>query len=109
VKFLIDSMLPPRTAELLEAVGHDATTPARLGAHNLPDDELVRLAVLDGRVIVTENAGDFASAGSAVVLLRKSWWPAPALAERLSAAVDRWASANPEPGQWSHWLPADLR
>lgn len=52
-------MLPPRTAELLEGSGHDATTPAQLGAHSLPDDERVRLALLEGRVIVTENAGDF--------------------------------------------------
>lgn len=109
MRFLIDSMLPPRSAELLEVVGHDATTPARLGAHNLPDDELVRLAVLEGRVIVTENARDFANAPCVVLLARKSWWPAEALAERLSAAIDRWAGANPEPGQWSHRLPAGLR
>ena len=44
MKFLIDSMLPPRVADLLVAAGHDATTPAQLGAHNLPDDTLVQLA-----------------------------------------------------------------
>jgi Domain of unknown function (DUF5615) len=44
VRFLIDSMLPPRVAELLVAAGHDATTPTQLGAHNLPDDVLVQLA-----------------------------------------------------------------
>lgn len=109
MKFLVDSMLPPRTVELLVAAGHDAVAPAQLGAHNLPDDELIHLASVEGRVIVTENARDFAPAGCAVLLVRKSWWPAAALAERLSSAIDRWADANPEPGPWAHWLAAELR
>jgi hypothetical protein len=110
VKFLVDSMLPPRTAELLDAVSHDATTPTRLGAHNLPDDLLTQLAAADGRVIITENARDIAGVASCPVLLvRKSWWPSDALAEKLSAAVDRWTTANAEPGSWAHWLAAELR
>src|SRR5207249_10236410 len=56
LKFLIDSMLPPAAAEMLEAAGHNATTPYQLGAHNLTDDVLIQLADDDGRVIVTENA-----------------------------------------------------
>lgn len=109
MKFLVDSMLPPRTAELLGAAGHDAATPAQLGAHSLPDDELIRLAAHERRVIVTENARDFANAPCPVLLVRKSWWPATTLAEKLNAAIDRWASANPEPGPWAHWLTTDLR
>jgi len=54
-------MLPPQVAGLLSAAGHDATTPSQLGAHNLPDDVLVELVATDGRVIMTENAGDFAA------------------------------------------------
>jgi hypothetical protein len=34
-------MLPPRVATLMDAAGHDATTPGELGAHNLPDEVLV--------------------------------------------------------------------
>ena len=110
MKFLVDSMLPPGIAELLDRAGHDATTPARLGAHNLPDDVLVLLAAADGRAIITENARDFAGVGSCPVLLvRKAWWPLASLAERLAAAVDRWAIDNAEPGPWAHWLPAELR
>jgi len=110
VKFLIDSMLPPRVADLLGALGHDATTPTQLGAHNLPDDVLVQLAVADDRVIVTENASDFAATtGCAVLLVRKSWWPAASLAETLAGALDGWANANAEPGRWAHWLTAELR
>jgi hypothetical protein len=110
LKFLIDSMLPPDTADRLAAAGHDATTPARLGAHNLPDDTLISLAAADHRVIVTENASDFASVTVCPVLLvRKSWWPPGSLALNLADALDRWADKNEQPGNWAHWLPADLR
>lgn len=110
MKFLIDSMLPPSAVELLSAAGHDATTPLQLGAHNLPDEVLVRLAAAEARVIVTENAVDFASVTLCpVVFVRKSWWSSASLGANLADALDRWAAANPEPGPWPHWLPADLR
>lgn len=110
MKFLIDSMLPPGAAELLAAAGHDAKTPVQLGAHNLSDDTLIALAAADQRVIVTENASDFAAVTVCPVLLvRKSWWSQEALASKLAQALDRWAGVNDEPGNWAHWLTADLR
>jgi hypothetical protein len=110
LKLLIDAMLPPSVAELLDALGHDCTTPSVLGAHNLPDDALAQLACADDRVIVTENASDFATVTDCPVLfVLKSWWPAGSLASNLALALDRWAKANPEPGPWPHWLPDDLR
>jgi len=103
-------MLPPQVAEHLNALDHDAVTPAALGAHNLPDDVLIALATAGRRVIVTENASDFARAGTrAVLLLRKSWWPRATLATDLAAALDRWATTHADPGPWAHWLEADLR
>jgi hypothetical protein len=103
-------MLPPDTADRLSATGHDATTPVRLGAHNLPDDTLITLAAADHRVIVTENASDFASVTVCPVLIvRKSWWPPASLALNLAHGLDRWADMNEQPGNWAHWLPADLR
>ena len=110
MRFLIDSMLPPTLVPLLDALGHDATTPAMLGAHNLPDDVLVQFASAENRVIVTENASDFAATTDCPVLLvRKSWWPARSLAPSLASALDQWARANPDPGPWPHWLGAELR
>jgi len=110
LKFLIDAMLPPQVAELLNAAGHDATTPSQLGAHNLPDDMLVQLAAAEGRVIVTENASDFAGVTACPVLfVRKSWWPPSSLSTKLARAVGRWSAANAEPGPWPHWLSAGLR
>ncbi len=109
MKFLIDAMLPPKVADELNAAGHDAVTPEGLGAHNLPDDVLVQIATADNRVIVTENASDFAHVSTCPVLfVRKSWWPSPSLASKLGHALDRWAAAYPDPGPWPHWLPAQL-
>lgn len=103
-------MLPPKVADLLEGAGHDATTPSRLGAHDLPDDVLVQLAAADSLVIVTENASDFAGVTACPILfVRKSWWPSVSLSSKLAAALDGWAQANAEPGPWPHWLPAGLR
>jgi hypothetical protein len=102
-------MLPPATAELLTAAGHDAMSPVQLGAHNLPDGTLISLAAADHRVIVTENASDFAALMECPVLLvRKSWWPQGSLASKLADALERWASVNEQPGNWAHWPAADL-
>ncbi len=110
MKFLIDPMLPPSVVERLGELGHHAVTPSTLGAHNLPDEVLVQLATSEGCVIVTENASDFASVTDCPVLfVLKAWWPTSSLAGNLAAALDRWAAANPEPGPWSHWLPADIQ
>ncbi len=110
MNFLIDAMLPPSVAELLDSFGHDCTTPSKLGAHNLPDNVLVQLASAANRVIVTENASDFAAVTDCPVLfVRKSWWPTQSLASSLAHALDRWAKVNPAPGPWPHWLPDDLR
>lgn len=110
MRFLIDAMFPPQVAERLNAAGHDAVTPEELGAHNLPDEVLIQVATAEQRVIVTENASDFAHVTTCPVLfVLKSWWPARALVPRLADALDRWAAAHSKPGAWPHWLAADLR
>ena len=103
-------MLPPDVTEHLNAAGHEAVTPSTLGAHNLPDDELIQIATAERLVIVTESASDFAHVTTcAVLLVRKSWWPRATLAPDLAAALDRWVRAYPEPGPWALWLEAALR
>jgi hypothetical protein len=110
VGFLIDAMFPPQVAERLHAAGHDAVTPAELGAANLPDEALIQVAAAEQRVIVIENASDFAHVTTCPVLfVLKSWWPHKGLALRLADALDRWAAVHPDPGTWPHWLQAELR
>ena len=110
MRFIIDAMLPPQTAEHLRGAGHQAVTPADLGSHNLSDSVLVDIATAERWVIVTENASDFAHVTTCPVLfVRKSWWPRSTLAANLAAALDRWAAADDEPGSWPHWLDVDFR
>ena len=90
MNFVVDSMLPPDLADCLNAAGHDVVTPAGLGAHNLSDGALIGIATAEHRVIVTENASDFAHMTTCtVVLLCKSWWPRATLASKPAAALDQ--------------------
>lgn len=110
MRFLVDAMFPPQVAEQLNVAGHDAVTPAQLGAHNLPDEVLVQVASAEHRVLVTENASDFAHVTTCPVLfVLKSWWPSQSLAPSLAEALERWAAAHPEPGPWPHWLEPGVR
>lgn len=110
MKFIIDAMFPPETTRHLDEKGHDSVTPSGLGAGNLPDTDLIAIATEGGRVIVTENASDFATVTTcAVLLVRKTWRERQHLATRLASAVDRWAAAHPDPGPWAHWLESRFR
>lgn len=71
---------------------------------------LVELAAAEDRVIVTENASDFAAVSACPVLLvLKAWWPTASLTTSLASALDRWAAANPPPGRRAHWLALEFR
>jgi hypothetical protein len=110
MRVLIDAMFSPQVAQYLAARGHDAIVPADRGPQNLPDKMLIEIATAERRVIVTENASDFAHVTTCpVVFVRKSWWPKETLSLGLAAALDRWAAANPDPGSWPHWLDAEFR
>ena len=57
MKFLIDAQLPRRLARRLGTVGHDAVHTLDLPAGNrTTDTEISRLANLDDRVVVTQDA-----------------------------------------------------
>lgn len=110
MRFLIDAMFPPQVAQQLNSHGHDAISPGSLGLYELSDRALVALATGEQRVIVTENAKDFAWVTTCPVLIvLKSWWPAQGLTPRMTASLERWATANPEPGPWPQWLDAEFR
>lgn len=103
-------MVPPEVLSFLNAVGHDAVSPVSIGDPRMSDEEIVDIASAEGRIIVTENTSDFAPVTTCtVVFALKAWWPPGALAARLAHALDRWATANPDPGEWPYWLDAELR
>jgi predicted nuclease of predicted toxin-antitoxin system len=53
VKFLIDQNRSPRLAELLRDAGHDAVHTLELGLERAADADLIDLAALQDRVIVS--------------------------------------------------------
>lgn len=55
MKFVIDENLPPRLAAWLEERGHDAVHVLQLELGGRPDHEIVALAVLQNRIIVTRD------------------------------------------------------
>jgi hypothetical protein len=108
-------MFPTGVAETLITSGHDARAAAS-EFRGLPDADVFALAVVERRVVVTENVIDFVAlledrvaAGhdtTPVVFARKANLPrgAGALASRLAARLDDWAVAHPDPFPTAYWL-----
>ena len=60
MKLLVDEMYPPALVEGLRAVGIDADSVVELKLGGSSDAEVFGAAVASGRVVLTENVGDFA-------------------------------------------------
>lgn len=106
MRFLIDEMFPPVTCQRLAERGHDAVPVRDRGLDARPDSEVAVLAVLERRVLVTENIKDFAHCdGVVVVCALKSRLRAHAMDRDLAMVLDGWADANPRPYVGLHWPP----
>lgn len=108
-------MLPAEVAVELGERGHEARAAVQ-DLRALTDEQLLDVAVAEGRVLVTENVVDFVELlhdrlsrggdGVPVVFVVKSALPrdqmrlSPALAGRLVA----WAEEHPEPFPTAYWL-----
>ena len=56
MKFLVDAQLPRRFCLWIEAAGHDSLHTLDLPKCNLtPDDEIIRLAEQDDRIVITKD------------------------------------------------------
>lgn len=55
MRWLLDEMLPPATAEHLVQLGHDAVSVDDVDLAGAEDDEVFAFAVSDQRIVVTEN------------------------------------------------------
>ena len=107
-------MLPPATAEELNALGHDAISVAVAGLAGSDDESVYAEALKQSRVVVTENFSDFAAIAAQrlanddpcvpVVLVRKANHPrGGALAHHLARHLHQWATQNPTPYPGPHW------
>lgn len=89
MKFLVDEALSSRVASLLREAGHDAVHVGDRALLGKPDEDVMRAAAAEGRVILSADT-DFgemlalgAYAGPSVMLLRR----APHAPERQAAVV----------------------
>jgi hypothetical protein len=72
VRLLLDEHLSPDVAGALRHRGHDVDcVTERAQLRGRPDVEILTAAAAEGRVVVTENVGDFASLGSRRLPSRK--------------------------------------
>lgn len=116
MRFLIDEMFSVDVADRLRAAGHDAVHVREVDLAATDDADILRFAAADERIVVTENAVDFlprldeliaeGAMVSAVVIALKSRLPRTAggLAARLTAKLNAWAGANPDPYRHAHRL-----
>jgi len=107
-------MLPPATAEELNAKGHDAVSVTDVHLAGSADDVVYALALEQQRVVVTENFADFARLAEdrlaalqpcvPIVFVRKQDLPGGGgLAVHLARHLDEWSADNPEPYPGPHW------
>ncbi|MHB1536568.1 MAG: DUF5615 family PIN-like protein [Acidimicrobiales bacterium] len=98
MKLLVDEMYPLRLAQVLRALGMEASTAGELAIVGRSDLELFAIAAAEGYVLLTENVADFAriaaehlGAGGhhAGVLIGLSWRfsPRPGGITTIAAAV----------------------
>jgi len=98
VRLLVDQNIAARVADLLRRAGHDAVHVSELGLQRAEDDEILRVALAEDRVIVSEDT-DFgtllARAGArapSFVLIRSAAPMTPdAQAFLIAAALPRLA------------------
>jgi len=107
-------MLPAAAAIELADRGHDAVSVLDIGMGGAADAEIFDRAVREGRVVVTENFGDYATLVVQrlsreepcvpVVFVRREDLPRRgALAVHLARRLHAWAAANSEPYVGIHW------
>ena len=113
--WLLDEMLPPKTAKELNRLGHDAVAAAEAGIAGQSDPVVFETAVRQRRIVVTENIVDYATLldqrlrneepAVPVVFVRKVDLPGRgALPVHLARRLHQWAGANPDPYVGPHWL-----
>jgi hypothetical protein len=118
VKLLLDVHHSPRAAERLAESGHDVVAAARAPAvATMSDEDLLRHATSEGRVLVTENVADFARiiqlwastgeqhAGIVFTSPRRFHRGSSAYPENLIASLDQLLQDPPDlEHDWVHWL-----
>ena len=106
-RFLLDEMFPTAAAEFLRERGHDAVHVNEVGLGATEDATIAAHARADARILVTENAVDFADERdiATAFVLKKNLPTGGGQATALASLLDRWAQHNPDPPYLGHHWP----
>jgi predicted nuclease of predicted toxin-antitoxin system len=107
-------MLPRTLAQRLTELDHGAVSVHDLELAGATDNDVFELAVVQDRLIVTENFADFVrvledrqssdAPAVPVVFVRKSNFPrGGGLATHLAKHLDKWARDHQDPYVGAHW------
>ena len=87
MRFLCDMGVSASTASALREIGHDVVHLREVGLHNIPDEDVLRKARQEERIILTFDLGDILSAGlhasPSVILFRLHDQTPPVVTRRL--------------------------
>ncbi|HZM57050.1 MAG TPA: DUF5615 family PIN-like protein [Acidimicrobiales bacterium] len=114
MRWLLDEMLPRTLAQRLTELDHDAVSVHDVELAGADDSDVFELAVVQDRLVVTENFADFVrlledrQSSDApcvpVVFVRKSNFPrGGGLATHLARHLDKWARDHQDPYVGAHW------
>ena len=59
VRFLLDEDLPPQVAVIARSIGLDVVSVHHIGRNGLSDEDQLRFAASESRILVTRNRDDF--------------------------------------------------
>jgi predicted nuclease of predicted toxin-antitoxin system len=59
IRFLLDEDLPPAVAVMTRSLGLDVVSVHEIGRTGLPDEDQLRFAASESRILVTRNRDDF--------------------------------------------------
>jgi predicted nuclease of predicted toxin-antitoxin system len=94
MKFLIDMPLSPDLVQWLEGFGHDAVHATTLGLHRASDEEIMRVARLDSRCVITADLdyprllATSSALSPTVILFRSGPWSETEIRQSLALALD---------------------
>ena len=94
MNFLIDENLAPRLASELVGAGHDAVHVSNLGLRSSPDQEILKVAFNQGRILISCDTdfgqlieGDSSGSPSLVLIRRMSDYRVKAILGRVLALL----------------------
>ncbi|MFA9430741.1 DUF5615 family PIN-like protein [Egicoccus sp. AB-alg2] len=106
MRFLVDEMFPPATAQVLRRDSdQEAEHVTEVGLAGADDADVASFSRAHGAAVVTDNVADFARMDDLVVVfvLKRRLPAGNAQAAAIASLLRRWAADHPRPYVGYHW------